>query len=151
MDRRTFLGGLGLTAAGGLAGCTGAADEESGVRLPRVELINASTTDQTFHVIVKYDGEIAHWDSYDVESRYDEEGTGSMLVNPGIDPEPGHVSVHTRVDDEESEIDFDREGYGDGECVLATFTYGFRGDDQLTSYPELLEDGGEVVAGISCP
>lgn len=152
MNRRTFLAGVGVASIGGLAGCTGAADDNpEGVRLPRVELGNATAETHTFHVIVEFDGEIHHWDSYEIEPGFNEQGLGSQLINPNLPDEAGDVVVHARIGAQRSRIDFDREGYGEGECVIATFLYGFRGDDELSSHPTSLEDSGDLANRISCP
>lgn len=152
MNRRTFLSCSGLAVAGGLAGCTGGADETpDGVILPRVELGNASSTPQTFHVLVEYNGELDHWASYEIEPTVGQEGMGSELIDPELPPDPALITAYVRVGEERAAIDFEAEGYSEGKCVIATFLYGFRGDDILSAHPTSLADSGRVADEVDCP
>ena len=152
MDRRAFLACASLTTVAGIAGCTGSADEsEDGVIMPRVELGNATNDTQTFHLLVEYDGEFEHWNSYDVEPSLDSGSMGSELIDPGLPDEPGEVVVYVRIGDRRARIDFADDGYGDGECVLATFLYGFRGDNRISAHPMTLADDEDLAAELDCP
>ena len=151
MDRRTFLGTAGLGAVTGVAGCLGGEEDVEGVLLPRVELGNATSEAVTVDVIVEYDGEIEYWDAHQVAPGGGENGMGSQLVDPELPEEPGQVIAQARIDQQRASIDFAESGYGDGNCVIATFLYGFRGDDVLSAHPATVEDDWANADAIGCP
>lgn len=149
MDRRTFLASAGAAGALGLAGCAGDDEPPEGVVLPRVELGNATSEPVRFHVLVEYDGELEHWDDYEVDPGFQAQGMGSDLIDPELPEDPGAVKAHARVGNQRSRIDFEREGYGEGECVIATFLYGFRAEDRLSAHPTSVDDDWD--ADVGCP
>ena len=152
MDRRTFLSCASVVAIGAFSGCTGrASDTGDGVILPRVELGNATNESQTFHLLIEFNDNIAHWDSYEVGPTFAEQGMGSEMIDPDLPDESGAVTAHVRIGSERASIDFEEEGYGDGDCVIATFLYGFRGEDQLSAHPVTVDENWGVSEQIACP
>lgn len=151
MDRRTFLSASGIVAAAGLAGCTSLSDDTpDGVVLSMIELGNATDEAQTFDVLVEHDGDIVYWEAHEIEPSGAGQQMGSDRFTPTVPEEPGSVVVHARVGDRWTTTDFVEGGF-DGECVVATFLYGFRGDDVLSAHPisaDALEGQDDLPA---CP
>ena len=133
MYRRQAL--LGATAVlSGVAGCSSRpSSNQQGVDLAGVELGNATEESQIFHLLIEYEGEIVHWDAHELEPS-DGNQMGDEVVDPSITTDSGDVEIKCRVGDQHTVTDFDDQDFH-GECVLATFLYGFRGDNVLSSHP----------------
>lgn len=80
-----------------------------------------------FDVIVSYDGEVVHWESYEVEARIDEQELGGEVIEMDAPDDPGSVEVYVRVGENWEHTDFDTDRY-DGKRVIAVITYGLPED-----------------------
>lgn len=124
MNRRRFLAGSGLALTVCLAGCSTLASEaREGVILTHVELGNTSGQPRVFDVIVTYDDEFIHWDSYEVEAADSEQGMGGRVIEIDSPADPGSTEVYVRVGEKWKGIDFGTDQY-DGKRVIVVATYG---------------------------
>lgn len=123
MNRRRFLECGGTALAVGFAGCS-AIDAESreGVILTHIELGNATDELQMFDVIVRYDGNIMHWETYEVAPGTAEQEMGGEVIEIDHPPDPGRVEVSVRVGQHWERTDFDSDRF-DGKHVIVVATY----------------------------
>lgn len=144
--RQALLGAIAVLS--GVAGCSSRpSSNQQGVNLAGIELGNATEASQVFHLLVEYEGEIAHWDAHEVEPSGGNQ-MGGEVVDPGITAGPGDVEIRCRVGDQHTVTDFDDQRFH-GECVLGTYLYGFRGDTVLSSHPTTADS--EPSELIECP
>lgn len=149
LTRRGFVA-TGTAALGTLPGCTAFESDPDGAVLAGVELGNATEETQTFHVLVEYDDEIVHWSSHDVEPAANEGRMGGTIVDPEVPAEPGRVVVHGCVGDRRASTDLVEAGF-DGECVVETYIYGFRGDEALSAHPTTVDSLEDPPDSLECP
>jgi hypothetical protein len=112
VSRRRLLAGVGVAAAGALAGCSTAAGSSTS-RLAYVRVANWHAQPHTVHVLVERDGDLVHWSSHDLSAR------GDDIVTQPVDrtwaDEQAEFVVRVRVDDARQWKVFDVAGR-EGNC-----------------------------------
>ncbi|RBI62185.1 hypothetical protein DMJ13_09900 [halophilic archaeon] len=116
MRRRHVLAAL---PALGTAGCLGTGlplggGSSDGTELRDLSVGNFHDEPHVVHLLVEYDGEVVHRQSYDVEAVHEVTEDGTTYDKPGWasvpcawPAEPGRIVLRARVDDRESWKTFD--------------------------------------------
>ena len=94
--RRAFLAGV-TVAFGATAGCSALRDS-SGVRLAEVTAENLDDRPHAVRVLVRHDGELAHWSAHELAARDGTVADGAVL-SCSWPSEAGRVEVFARLDD----------------------------------------------------
>jgi len=129
MKRRELLATVGAGTAIGLAGCTSAFNDERGVELLGLGVVNWTDEPTTIDVRLERDDEILEEATYELESG---EGDSFDCTWPS---EPGEFVVSTRTPDED---DWDARDLTD------------RGSDCIRSYVVVEDDGVTILSNTEC-
>lgn len=150
LRRRSILKAGGTLLVGGLAGCSTSDSSPEGVILAGVELANDTEESYIFHLLVENDNEIISWSSHEVEPNSSEQQAGVEIIYPEMPDTPEPITVHCRVGEHWVSTDFLDEDFEE-ECVLATFLYGFRAEEVLSTHPTTVNSLENPPESLECP